>query len=68
MEVEQQKPQQQTTVRIYKGTKERIQEVVRKMTGQGPRRVSEIEVADSIITQHLPKLERKFGIKSRSAQ
>lgn len=62
MRTESQKAEEQTTVRIYKGTKKSLQEVVRKMTGMGTRRVSEIEIADEILSEGLPKLKRKLGI------
>lgn len=62
MEVETPKSEDQTTVRISRKTKERVQRVVRKMADRQDRRVTEVEIADEILTAGLPKYERKLGI------
>lgn len=62
MQAETQKTDTQTTVRISGNTKERIQRVVRKMADKQDRRVTEVEVADQILTDGLPAIERELGI------
>lgn len=62
MEEHPQKPDEQTTVRIYKQTKGRLQKVVRKLTGNGDRRVSEVEVVEQILKAGLKRHERNLGI------
>lgn len=62
MQVETQKTQKQTTVRIYEETKGRLQKVVRQMAANENRAVSEIEIAEEIMLRELPKYERKLGI------
>lgn len=63
MEVETPKSEDQTTVRISRKNKERVQRVARKIADREDRRCSELEIADEILNAGLPKYERKLGIK-----
>jgi hypothetical protein len=56
------KTDNQTTVRIYEGTKKRLQKVVRKLANEENRTVTEIEIAEEIFKAGLSKRERKLGI------
>jgi hypothetical protein len=56
------KTDKQTTVRIYEGTKKRLQKVVRKLANEENRTVTEIEIAEEIFKAGLSKRERKLGI------
>lgn len=62
MEIETPKSEDQTTVRISRKNKERVQRVARKIADREDRRVSEVEIADEILNAGLPKYERKLGI------
>jgi len=57
-----QKTDKQTTVRIYEKTKGRLQKVIRKLADREDRNVSEIEIAEEIMSRELKKYERKLGI------
>lgn len=62
MEEQPQKTEEQATVRIYKPTKARLQKVVRKLTGNGDRKFSEVEVVDEILKAGLKRHEKNLGI------
>lgn len=63
MEAETPKSEDQTTVRISRKTKERVQRVARKIADREDRRCSEVEIADEILAAGLPRYERRLGIK-----
>lgn len=62
MTEEKPKTELSTSVRISEKTKERLQRVVRKMADREDRRVTELEIADRILTKGLRALEKDLGL------
>lgn len=58
-----QKVENSTSVRIYLKTKERLKRVARKLADREDRVVTELEIADDLISHGLKNKERKLGIK-----
>lgn len=63
MAEQRQKTQKSTSVRIYLGTKERLEKVVRKVAANEDRDVTETELVSQAVDQFCSKAERKLGIK-----
>lgn len=55
--------QKTTVVKVYVDTKRRVSRVARRMADQQDRKISDLEIHDTLIKSALPRFERKLGLK-----